>query len=130
MGTYGSYLVETVAMLGVVTAIAFATMLLAKRLGVGRAHGPIELVGQLPVDARRAFYLVKVGSKVFFVGVGEGAFAKLGELTADELPATPPKGPAFAELFSKALSRRAGASEPAPSPTPAPASEPPREEPS
>ena len=31
--------------------------------------------------------------------------------TADELPATPSKGPAFAELFSKALSRRAGASE-------------------
>lgn len=130
MGTYGSYLVETVAMLGVVTAIAFATMLLAKRLGVGRAHGPIELVGQLPVDARRAFYLVKVGSKVFFVGVGEGAFAKLGELTADELPAAPPKGPAFAELFSKALSRRTNAPAPSPGPSPEPAPAPTPEDPS
>lgn len=107
MGPYGSYLIETVAMLAVVSALAFFAMVLAKRMGIGRAHGPIELVGHLPLDARRGLYLVKVGSRVFLVGVGEGGFSKLGEVPAHEVP-TGEKAPAgFAELFSRALAKKA-----------------------
>ena len=116
MGPYGSYLLETVAMLAVVSALAFAAMVLAKRVGVGRAHGPIELVGQLPLDARRGLYLVKVGSRVFLVGVGEGGFSKLGEVPASELPAVEKAASGFADLFARALSKKAPSptSEPAP----------------
>lgn len=107
MGPYGSYLFETVVMLVVVCGLAFGAMVLAKRVGVGRAHGPIELVGQLPLDARRSLYLVKVGARVFLVGVGEGGFEKIGEIGADEVPEPKaPAGASFADLFARALSKK------------------------
>ena len=108
MGSYASYLLETVVMLAVVCGLALVAMVLAKRVGVGRPSGPIELVGQLPLDARRGLYLVKVGARVFLVGVGEGGFARLGELPASEVPLSPASqaGDGFAELFARALSRR------------------------
>ena len=106
MGPYGSYLVETVLMLVVVSALAFFAMVLAKRVGVGRAHGPIELVGQLPLDARRGLYLVKVGSRVFLVGVGEGGFSKLGEVPASEVPAGEKPATSFSDIFARALNKK------------------------
>ena len=115
MGPYGSYLVETVAMLAVVSGLAFFAMVVAKRLGVGRAHGPIELVGQLPLDARRGIYLVKVGGRVFLVGVGESGFTKLGEVAAAELPASEKPATSFSDVLARALNtskKEAPSSEP------------------
>jgi len=109
MGPYGSYLVETVLMLVVVSGLAFFAMVLAKRVGVGRAHGPIELVGQLPLDARRGLYLVKVGSRVFLVGVGEGGFSKLGEVPASEVPAGEKPPTSFSDIFARALNKKPAA---------------------
>ncbi len=109
MGPYGSYLVETVLMLVVVSALAFFAMVLAKRVGIGRAHGPIELVGQLPLDARRGLYLVKVGSRVFLVGVGEGGFSKLGEVPASEVPVGEKPATGFADIFARALNKKPAA---------------------
>lgn len=107
MGPYASYLLETVLMLVVVCGLALVVMVAAKRVGVGRASGPITLVGQLPLDARRGLYLVRVGARVFLVGVGEGGFAKLGELPASEVPLEPSApGDTFAELFARALTRK------------------------
>lgn len=107
MGPYASYLLETVLMLVVVCGLALVVMVAAKRVGVGRASGPITLVGQLPLDARRGLYLVRVGARVFLVGVGEGGFAKLGELPASEVPLEPAAaGDTFAELFARALTRK------------------------
>ena len=107
MGPYASYLLETVLMLVVVCGLALVVMVAAKRVGVGRASGPITLVGQLPLDARRGLYLVRVGARVFLVGVGEGGFTKLGELPASEVPLEPAAaGDTFAELFARALTRK------------------------
>jgi flagellar biogenesis protein FliO len=75
-------------------------------VGVGRAHGPIELVGQLPLDARRGLYLVKVGSRVFLVGVGEGGFSKLGEVPASEVPAGEKPATSFSDIFARALNKK------------------------
>ena len=86
MGSYTSYLVETFFTLVVVCAIAFAVLWGAKRLGVGRASGSIRLVGQLPLDARRAIYLVKIGEQVIVVGASEGGLTKLGEMPAKDVP--------------------------------------------
>ena len=87
MGSYTGYLVETFFTLVVVCAIAFAVLWGAKRLGVGRASGSIRLVGQLPLDARRAIYLVSIGESVIVVGASEGGLTKLGEMPADGRPA-------------------------------------------
>ncbi|HEY8072499.1 MAG TPA: flagellar biosynthetic protein FliO, partial [Labilithrix sp.] len=86
MSPTASYLTETFVTLVVVCALAFVVLYGARRLGVGRPRGPISLVGQLPLDARRAIYLVRVGEQVIVVGVGEGGFTKLGEMPAADLP--------------------------------------------
>ena len=106
MSSYASYLVETFVTLVAVCALAFVVLWGARRMGIGRPSGPIELRGHLPLDARRAIYLVKVGAQVFIVGVGEGGFTKLGELAASDLPAIEPERPsAFADVLARVMSR-------------------------
>jgi flagellar protein FliO/FliZ len=77
-----------------------------RRLGVGRPSGPLELLGRLPLDARRAVYLVRVGKLVYVVGSSEGGLTRLGELDADALPAVEPPDPrgpggGFAEVLAR-----------------------------
>ncbi len=108
MSSYASYLVETFVTLVAVCALAFVVLWGARRMGLGRPSGPIELRGHLPLDARRAIYLVKVGAQVFIVGVGEGGFTKLGEIPASELPEALPagSGSSFADVLSRVLSKK------------------------
>jgi flagellar biogenesis protein FliO len=107
VSAYTGYLVETFVTLACVCAFAVAVLWGARRMGVGRASGPIELRGHLPLDARRSIYLVKVGEQVFVVGVGEGGFSKLGEMPASELPRIEAEPPAqFATVLARALRRK------------------------
>ncbi len=85
--SYAGYLLETLLTLVVVCGAAFAVLYGARRLGVGRPSGPLALAGHLPLDARRAIYLVRVGAQVFVVGASEAGFTKLGEMPAAEVPA-------------------------------------------
>jgi flagellar biogenesis protein FliO len=106
-----AYLIETSVTLAAVCALAALVLWGARRLGVGRASGPIELCGHLPLDARRAIYLVRVGAQVFIVGVGEGGFTKLGELAVSELGDEPgerlaARGSPFADVLARALKGR------------------------
>ena len=77
--SYAGYLLETFATLVVVCGLAFVVLVGARRMGIGRASGAIRLVGQLPLDARRAIYLVRIGESVLVVGASEGGLTKLGE---------------------------------------------------
>jgi flagellar protein FliO/FliZ len=109
VASYTGYLIETFATLVGVCALAFIVLWGARRLGVGRATGAIELYGHLPLDSRRSIYLVKVGARVFVVGVGEGGFTKLGDLAADELPAPPAtNGLRFADVLARTRARSPG----------------------
>lgn len=102
MGPYASYIVETFVTLLAVCSLAFLVLFGARKMGVGRAKGPIELVGQLPLDARRQIVLVRVGGQVLVVGVGEGGFAKLGELPASDVPAVDvPTAAPFSEVIAR-----------------------------
>ncbi len=104
---YAGYLIETFLTLLAVCALAFVVLYGARRLGIGRARGPIQLCGQLPLDARRSIYLVKVGAQVLVVGVGEGGFTKLGEIPASELPADAPmESPTFAAALQRVLGKK------------------------
>lgn len=106
MGAYASYLIETFITLLAVCALAFVVLYSARRFGIGKAKGPIELVGQLPLDARRAIYLVRVGSQVIVVGVGEGGFTKLAELASSEIPKdVASTSPQFADILARVLGR-------------------------
>ena len=108
MSPYASYLVEVTVTLGAVCALAFVVLWGARKVGVGRAQGPIALAGQLPLDARRAIYLVRIGAQVIVVGAGDGGMTKLGELPASELPPDGGRGAgaSFAAMLGKALGRK------------------------
>ncbi len=84
--SYGSYVLETFVTLLLVCVVAVVVLYGARRFGIGRARGPIELVGQLPLDARRAIYLVRVGAQVIVVGASEAGLARLGEVAESALP--------------------------------------------
>src|SRR3954462_12870268 len=80
MSPVAFYIVETFATLLGMILLAVAVLYGGRRLGIGRASGPLELLGRLPLDARRAVYLVKVGKLVYVVGSSEGGLTRIGEL--------------------------------------------------
>ncbi len=104
MGSYAGYLLETFVTLLAVCGLAFVVLYGARRLGIGRPRGPIQLVGQLPLDARRAIYLVQVGNQVLVVGASEAGISRLGEVAANELPAVDPTvTPPFSDVLARVL---------------------------
>jgi flagellar biogenesis protein FliO len=104
---YAGYVIQTVATLAAVCALAAVVLWAARRAGVGRPAGPITLVGRLPLEARRSIYLVRVGEVVLVVGAGEGGFTKLGEVPATSLPASQASASSFVP-FADVLSRVLG----------------------
>jgi len=113
LSSYGSYILETVLTLVAVSALAFALLYGARRVGVGRATGGLDLVGRLPIDGRRSVVLVRVAGQVLVVGVSDAGLTRLGELPASDLPAAPgaPAAP-FASVLRGALgSKGAGRGE-------------------
>ena len=108
MTPLGRYVVETLVMLVGVTALVVLVLSAGRRLGMGRPQGPLELVGKLPLDGRRAVYLVRVGETVYVVGASETGLSKLGEIPKDGivLPKgeTEPRG--FRDVLARVLDRR------------------------
>jgi flagellar protein FliO/FliZ len=107
-----AYIVETLVTLTGILALAVLVLYGGRRLGLGRPTGPLELLGRLPLDTRRAVYLVRVGKLVYVVGASEGGLTRLGELDADALPpgAPPAGGKSFAAILARAI-RPAGEQE-------------------
>jgi flagellar biogenesis protein FliO len=110
----GRYVVETLVMLTGVAVLAVLLLSLGRRFGVGRPSGPLELVGRLPLDGRRAVYLVRVGETVYVVGASEGGLTKLGELPREgmDLPAGTPPDAAFRGVLERVLGRPAAPAKP------------------
>jgi flagellar biogenesis protein FliO len=97
-----SHVLQTIATLVAVVVLAVAVLFGARRLGIGRPSGPVRLVGHLPLDHRRAIYLIGVGETVFIVGASDGGLSKLGEVPR---AAVPNEGPVVSGTFADALTR-------------------------
>lgn len=80
MSPVASYLVQTVVTLAGVSALAVILLYGARRVGISRASGPLEILGRLPLDARRTIYLVRAGTKTYVIAASEAGLVKLGEL--------------------------------------------------
>ena len=108
MTPLGRYVVETLVMLVGVAALVVLVLSAGRRLGMGRSADPLELVGRLPLDGRRAVYLVRVGETVYVVGASETGLSKLGEIPKDgiELPKDEPRPRGFRDVLARALERR------------------------
>ena len=100
-----SYVIQSLITVAAISALAVLVLYGARRIGVGRPSGPLALVGRLPLDGRRAVYLVRVGETVYVVGSSEAGLVKLGEFGRAELGAGEA---APATTFSQVLSRVRG----------------------
>jgi flagellar biogenesis protein FliO len=100
-----SYVVQSLITVAAISALAVLVLYAARRIGVGRPSGPLALVGRLPLEGRRAVYLVRVGETVYVVGSSEAGLVKLGEFARQELGAA---DDAPATTFSQVLSRIRG----------------------
>jgi len=111
MSPLASYVIETVVTLLGVSALAVLVLYAARRMGIGRPAGPLELVGRLPLDGRRAVYLVRVKKIIYVIGASEAGLTKLGELSDEglELEAVDKLGPPFADVLARVMGRRAAA---------------------
>jgi flagellar biogenesis protein FliO len=97
-----AYIVETFVTLLAVVAIAVLVLYGARRLGLGRPHGPMQLMGRLPLDARRSVYLVRIVDQVLILGVSEAGVTRLGEIAASSVVAESVPAPLrFADVLAK-----------------------------
>ncbi len=99
VGVYAGYIIQTFVTLLAVCGLAFAVLVGARKLGIGRPRGPIELVGVLPIEARRSVYLVRIGAHVLVLGASEAGLTKLGELPAEAL-SNLGKGASFRDVLA------------------------------
>lgn len=109
------YVVETVISLVAIVALSIVLLSALRRAGIGKASGPLELLARLPLEGRRAVYLVRVGDTVYVLGASENAMQKLGELPQGALPLIAEEPRSFADVLKRAVGVKA-ASRPAPPP--------------
>jgi flagellar biogenesis protein FliO len=110
------YVVETLVSLLAVVALSVLLLSALRRVGVGKPGGPLELLARLPLEGRRAVYLVRAGETVYVLAASENALAKLGEMPRGSLPASPELEP---QTFSSVLKRAVGVAQASPPPPPA-----------
>jgi flagellar biogenesis protein FliO len=106
------YVVETLVTLLAVVALSVVVLSALRRVGVGKLGGPLELLARLPLEGRRAVYLVRAGETVYVLAASESSLAKLGEMPRDALPRS---AMLEAQSFSEVLKRAVGMKTEAPS---------------
>jgi flagellar biogenesis protein FliO len=108
--TLGDYLIESGTILLAIVALGGLLIYAARRGGVGRAVGPIELVARLPLEAQRSVYVIRIVDQVLIIGSSEAGLAKLGELSggaAADLHAAQ-RAPGFGAVLARAMAERFG----------------------
>ena len=82
---YGAFLLETLAILTVVCALAWLILRYGVKRGGLRGTGPLSVVARLPLEPRRTLYVIEAPGKTLLVGVSEGSIATLAELDPAEV---------------------------------------------
>lgn len=98
------YVVETLVTLLGIVALSVVLLSALRRAGVGKPGGPLELLARLPLEGRRAVYLVRVGKLVYVVAASESSLAKLGEIPREDLPEAASLEPLrFSDVLKRAV---------------------------
>lgn len=102
-GGYGVALLQTLLALGAVCVLAWVVLRWTARRGLGLGAGRrVKVMERVPLDGRRALYLVEVGGRVLLLGAGDSsAPAVLAELDPADLPELPEGAAGFGELVAK-----------------------------
>jgi len=107
--SYGDLLVTSLVVLGLVCIAAFVVVRLVGRfLTTGRSRGAhlLDVIARLPLEPRRALYVVDVAGKTLLVGTSEMGLSVLTELDGREVRARVASRPAFGDLVRAAWQRR------------------------
>ncbi|HEY6560358.1 MAG TPA: flagellar biosynthetic protein FliO [Polyangiaceae bacterium] len=107
MSPIGWYIVKTLISVIAICALAVLAIWGIGRAGAGRSAGPLQLVGRLPLDGRRAVYLVRIGKTVLVLGGSEAGINKLAEVPSDSvsLPALEAHSRSFRDVLARATGR-------------------------
>jgi len=106
------YVIETLVTLLAVVTLSVVLLSALRRIGVGKLGGPLELLARLPLEGRRAVYLVRAGETVYVLAATDTALAKLGELPRSALPQeATPEPRTFKETLQRALGVKAASPE-------------------
>lgn len=98
------YVLETLVTLLAVVALCVVLLSALRRAGVGKLGGPLELIARLPLEGRRAVYLVRAGETVYVLAASENAMAKLGEMPSALVPDSAPLEPrSFSDVLKRAV---------------------------
>jgi flagellar biosynthetic protein FliO len=114
--SYGAFLVETLAILAVVCAVAWVILKYGvRRAGGWRQAGPLKVLARLPLEPRRTLYVVEAPGKTLLIGVSEGSIATLAELDPAQVGDAVAAGAAegrrsFLEVWRSARERKSGSS--------------------
>jgi flagellar biogenesis protein FliO len=79
------YILNTSLTLAGIMVLAWLLVYASRRWERAAPRGPLELLGTLRLEGKRAVYLVRVGERVVALGATEGAMMKVMELTPGEL---------------------------------------------
>lgn len=101
-GGYGIALLQTLLALAAVCVLAWVVLRWSAKRGLGGAGRRVKVLERIPLDARRALYLVQIGERVLLLGGGDGAAPTLiAELAEDELPELEQSPANFAAVLDK-----------------------------
>jgi flagellar biogenesis protein FliO len=113
MSPLSRYVVETLVTLLAVVALCVLLLSVLRRVGVGKAGGPLELLARLPLEGRRAVYLVRAGETVYVLAASESSLAKLGEMPRGTLPEpVAPEPTSFSAVLKRAVGVQASPAAP------------------
>lgn len=110
-GDLGGLLLTTVVLLVVVSVVAFVVVRLLRRGLEGRAVGEkvVTVVARVPLEPRRALYVVRVGGRTLLLGASEMGLGLVTELDGEAVPEEArgaSAGRRFADLVAAAWTRR------------------------
>lgn len=107
------YVVETLVTLAGVVVLSVLVLSAVKRVGLGKASGPLALLQRLPLEGRRAVYLVRAGETVYVLAASENALAKLGEMPSTHLSEQSPEElRSFKDVLKRAVGVTSEATKP------------------
>lgn len=78
MSPLSSYVIQTAVTLAGLGALAALLVFAARRSGMSKPTGSLEVVGRLSLDPRRAVYLVRIAGKTYILGGSEAGLVNLG----------------------------------------------------
>ena len=85
MSPEATYLLQSLGTIAVFGGALWLATRGLRRLGGGRAQGPLEILARQPLDGRRAIYLVRVGKRVLVVGATDASLTRLGSTSLASL---------------------------------------------